>query len=136
MGLKFKFKHLNFHRFQQAMQPKPINYTLLFYLLNPFYHLIHIKNSYIQNIIVKSDSLVLVSFVNKGSTYNSSVGLVFEDCRTLVHNICRCILAHVRHSTNQVAHCLAKASISRYEVGEWKGCPSPFLQHVLASDLV
>ena len=36
MGLKFKFKHLNFHRFHQAMQPKPINYTLLFYLLNPF----------------------------------------------------------------------------------------------------
>ena len=36
MGLKFKFKHLNFHRFHQAMQPKPINYTILFYLLNPF----------------------------------------------------------------------------------------------------
>ena len=36
MGLKFKFKHLNFHRFYQAMQPKPINYTLSFYLLNLF----------------------------------------------------------------------------------------------------
>ena len=48
MGLKFKFKHLNFHRFHQAMQPKPINYNLLFYLLNPFNHLSHIKNSYIH----------------------------------------------------------------------------------------
>ena len=46
ISLKFKFKHLNFHRFHQAMQPKPINYTFLFYLLNPFffYHPSHINN--------------------------------------------------------------------------------------------
>ena len=47
MGLKFKFKHLNFHRFHQAMQPKPINYTLLFYLLNSFLS----PESYIKNIL-------------------------------------------------------------------------------------
>ena len=47
LGLKFKFKHLNFYRFHQAMQPKPINYILLFYLLNPFLS----PESYIKNIL-------------------------------------------------------------------------------------
>ena len=68
------------------------------------------------NVIVESDSQVLlVTTLHDPFQYknNSSVGLLFKDCKLLVNSIQGCsIIVHVLRSANQVTHCLARASVS------------------------
>ena len=60
------------------------------------------------------------------STQNSSVGLIFKDCKSLVDSIRGCSIVHVRRSAKQVAHCLARTSVSRTDLGGWRISPHPF----------
>ena len=82
------------------------------------------------------DSLILVTQINRGSTYKSSVGLIIDDCRTLILSLNGCSIVHVLRSANQITHCLAKAYVSRSEMGEWGYSPPRFLNDVLAQYLI
>ena len=67
--------------------------------------LVWIQRNGLHNVTIESDSLVLVSQINKGSIYNSNVWLIIDDCRSLIRSLSDCDIVHVRCS---VSHCLAK----------------------------
>ena len=51
----------------------------------------------LENVIVESDSQVLVSAFRKRP-------VLIDDCKSLLHNLVCCFIVHVRRSMNQVAH--------------------------------
>ena len=79
-----------------------------------------LQNNGMCDVTVESDSQVLVSRVNKESSYYSYVGLVIQDCKSLLEGLRGCSLAHVCRSSNQVAHCFAKTYVPRSDLGEWR----------------
>ena len=94
-----------------------------------------LQDNGLHDVTVESNSQVLVSAVNKESPYYSYVGLVIQDCKSLLEGLHSCSLAHVCRSGNQVVHCLAKASVSGFDLGEWRDYPPSFISHVLASNM-
>ena len=88
-----------------------------------------------MNITIESDSMLLVVAINNFSEHNSSVGLLFNGCKTQVDSIKGCSIVHVRRSTNWVAYCLARAYASRTGLGESRTSPPLFLSYIIAFDL-
>ena len=54
----------------------------------------------VVNVIVESDSQVLVSLIKKPSALSSSVGLIINDCKSLIQTIMGCSILHIRRSAN------------------------------------
>ena len=79
---------------------------------------------------------MLVSTIKNACSQNSSVGLIIDDCTTLLHGLVGCFIVHVRRSANQVAYFLTKASISRSEFGELRDYRPSFLYVVEAFDMI
>ena len=68
--------------------------------------------------------------------YNPSVGLIIDDCGTLIRSLSGCGIVHLRRSVNQVAHYLAKAAAFGSEMGKWRCSPPSFLDDVSIQDLI
>lgn len=54
---------------------------------------------------------------------SSSFGLVINDCISLMQEIPRCTVSHVRRSANHVAHTLARVFGYLSRLGEWYVTP-------------
>ena len=94
-----------------------------------------IQQHSLVNVIVESDAEIVVSLIKSSTALNSSVGLILNDCRSLLGSLEGCSLIHIRRSANQVAHDLARSSVSGSDLGEWRESPPSFLADVLANDL-
>ena len=62
--------------------------------------LVWIQENGVENVIVESDSLVLVSSIHNASEDSSGVGLIIKDCKTLINSLWNCSTVHVCRSAN------------------------------------
>ncbi|KAK1353602.1 hypothetical protein POM88_008168 [Heracleum sosnowskyi] len=62
----------------------------------------------VSQVVVESDSLVVVDALNKNRKYVSEVGSIFESCRVVLQQRCDLKVQHVRRQANKVAHSIAK----------------------------
>ena len=72
--------------------------------------------------------------IKSNSIYLSPVGLVINDCISLLNEIPNCEISFVYRIANQAAHCLARVSGSIFSLCIW-GIQAPlFLVDVLQYD--
>lgn len=88
-----------------------------------------------SQVIVESDSSMLIQAIQASSSSPNYVGLVVNECKDLVASIVDCRIYFVRRSANSVAHLLARASNSMSDVQEWGSIPPPFICNALSFDL-
>lgn len=94
-----------------------------------------IKTMHIGNLIIESDSQLLVYSTHNSVEDTSSIGLVVDDCKALIGAIDHCEVRFVYRSANDVAHSIARAARSTSGWHEWvQSCPS-FIFDVMATDL-
>ncbi|KAM7472433.1 hypothetical protein LguiA_010616 [Lonicera macranthoides] len=94
-----------------------------------------LKGIYLEKVIIESDSLNIVQRLKSQDEDFSRVGLIINDCKSLVKGFNQCVFSFVRRSANSVAHSLARAANSVSGRVSWMSHPPLFISDVLVSDL-
>ena len=78
-------------------------------------------------LVIESNVLDLVWALNFSSQSSLVVGLIVDDCKSLLREINGCVVHFIRRPTNSVAHLLARATDSMPIFREWEHIPPPFI---------
>ena len=87
-----------------------------------------------SRVMIESDALELVRPINSSLMSNLVVGLIVDDCKSLVQEINECVVHFVRRSANSVAHLLARVMGYIPSFREWEYIPPPFICNALVLD--
>ncbi|KAM6558557.1 hypothetical protein CsatA_027796 [Cannabis sativa] len=71
-----------------------------------------IKRKGWEDVIVETDSLMVVQALNSSIHMTSYFGLLVEDCRLILTTLKNVLISFVYRSANKAAHCLARESCS------------------------
>ncbi|KAM6541763.1 hypothetical protein CsatB_006210 [Cannabis sativa] len=71
-----------------------------------------IKRKGWEDVIVETDSLIVVQALNSSIHMTSYFGLLVEDCRLILSTLKNVLISFVYRSANKAAHCLARESCS------------------------
>ena len=92
-----------------------------------------LKTNKYPQVVVESNSLLMVLTITKAIPYNTSMGNVLQDCMHILRSIPKSSFAFVKRSVNRVAHLLARTSRSKLGDRGLVFYPSSFLDNVLNS---
>ncbi|XP_074346406.1 uncharacterized protein LOC141685188 [Apium graveolens] len=87
----------------------------------------------VSQVVVESDSLVVVNVLRKNSQYVSEVGSIFECCRAVLRQRCDLKVQHVRRQANRVAHSIDKLPCMSGTMN-WFSTPPPCVLEMIVSD--
>ena len=90
----------------------------------------------VSQVVIESYCLTLVQAISSKQFDSSPIGLVIQECRSLLHQLHNSHLFFVKRSANQAAHTLARVASSMSGQGEWLSSPPSFLFDVLHFDLI
>ena len=93
------------------------------------------RNMGVCRVVLESDSQFLVNAVHGYAKYLLSVGSMIRDCKELFRDILEVSLVFVRRSTKWVAHTLARAAGSMFDLEVWDANPPGFIRAVMFSDI-
>ncbi|XP_042974660.1 uncharacterized protein LOC122306292 [Carya illinoinensis] len=88
----------------------------------------------IQNLVIESDSLLVVKEFNKQGSSKATFGNVIREAKELVTRFGTCEVQHVNRSCNEAAHSLAKFGLSVQNISLWWGAYLDVISNILWSD--
>lgn len=84
-----------------------------------------------SNVMLKSDAKVVVKAINNSDILHSELGLIIDDCTSLLAQLYNVRCTHVRHSENCVANALARAACAMSQLRFWESCLPSHLAFIM-----
>ncbi|XP_042972974.1 uncharacterized protein LOC122304774 [Carya illinoinensis] len=88
----------------------------------------------IQNLVIESDSLLVVKEFNMQGSSQATFGNVVRDAKELMTRFGTCQVQHVIRSCNSTTHSLAKFGLSVQNISLWWGAYPDVISNILWSD--
>lgn len=87
-----------------------------------------IKNSTGQEVVVESDSLLVVEALQRGKEYQLEVGIVLKECQRILAEKSNVRIGHVRKLANKVAHLMARLPCELNSYNDFESPPLNVLE--------
>ncbi|XP_042942822.1 uncharacterized protein LOC122277005 [Carya illinoinensis] len=88
----------------------------------------------IHNLVIESDSLLVVKEFNKKGSLKDTFDNVIREAKELMTQFGTCEVQHVNRSCNEVAHSLVKFGLSVQNISLWWGAYPDVISNILWSD--